>query len=128
MLTRTGSGTREIDITQPERAADRTDRPPTSQPHHTGQPDRAGEPGTHVHDRTDIAIRLDGSPAPADAHESISAGTTVEVLCRFDDRWTTGFTVVDVADDGYRLRRRSDGSILPAWFPADQIRPAPPAA
>ena len=53
----------------------------------------------------------------------IGAGTTVEVHCRFDQRWTTGFTVVDVSDLGYRIRRTSDGSVLPAWFPREQLRP-----
>ncbi len=53
----------------------------------------------------------------------MGAGTTVEVHCRFDDRWTTGFTVVEAAEAGYRLRRTSDGAVLPAWFPPEQIRP-----
>jgi hypothetical protein len=53
----------------------------------------------------------------------IDAGTTVEVRSRFDQRWTTGFTVADVADEGYRLRRQSDGTVLPAWFPREQLRP-----
>lgn len=53
----------------------------------------------------------------------IGAGTTVEVHCRFDQRWTTGFTVVDVSELGYRIRRTSDGSVLPAWFPREQLRP-----
>lgn len=53
----------------------------------------------------------------------IDAGTTVEVRSRFDQRWTRGFTVVDVTDEGYLLRRQSDGSVLPAWFPREQLRP-----
>ena len=53
----------------------------------------------------------------------IDAGTTVEVKSRFDQRWTRGFTVADVADEGYRLRRQSDGTVLPAWFPREQLRP-----
>lgn len=58
-----------------------------------------------------------------DLTSHIGEGTTVEVQSRFDDRWTRGFTVVDVTDEGYRLRRQSDGSVLPAWFPREQLRP-----
>jgi hypothetical protein len=53
----------------------------------------------------------------------IDAGTTVEVRSRFDQRWTKGFTVADVTEEGYLLRRQSDGTVLPAWFPREQIRP-----
>lgn len=52
----------------------------------------------------------------------IGVGSAVEVHSRFDQRWTTGFTVVEAAEQGYRLRRTSDGSILPAWFPGAQVR------
>lgn len=47
----------------------------------------------------------------------LDAGTTVEVQCRFDQRWSGGFTVVDVTDEGYRIRRQSDGSVLPVVPP-----------
>lgn len=53
---------------------------------------------------------------------SISVGSPVEVRSRFDDRWIHGFSVAGVGDDGYQLRRLSDGSILPVWFPADAVR------
>lgn len=49
-------------------------------------------------------------------------GVPVEVRNRFDDRWCHGFSVAEVGDDAYQLRRLSDGSILPAWFPADMVR------
>ncbi|HPU39921.1 MAG TPA: hypothetical protein PLS63_10125 [Microthrixaceae bacterium] len=58
----------------------------------------------------------------------LGAGTTVEVHSGFDQRWTRGFTVVDVTDAGYLLRRQSDGSVLPAWFPLEQVRPLPRSA
>ncbi|MBS1838613.1 MAG: hypothetical protein JST64_13055 [Actinobacteria bacterium] len=61
--------------------------------------------------------------APDEVIPVMGVGTVVEVHCRFDQRWTTGFTVVEVADDGYRLRRTSDGAVLPAWFPREQVRP-----
>lgn len=113
MATRTGTAIQVIDVAvPPHRRADR--------------PDGRDEPGTDVQDRTDIVIRLGRPPDVADAPATIRSGASVEVLCRFDGRWTAGFTVVDVSDAGYRLRRRSDGSVLPAWFPHDQVRPAPP--
>ena len=52
----------------------------------------------------------------------------VEVRCRFGDRWVDGFEVADVVDDGssfrYRLRRRSDGAVLPTLFEARNVRRA----
>jgi hypothetical protein len=53
----------------------------------------------------------------------------VEVFVPFDRRWVSGFELADVetAADGatsFRLRRRSDGSVLPAALPPDRVRPA----
>ncbi|HET9729815.1 MAG TPA: hypothetical protein VFR41_10365, partial [Acidimicrobiia bacterium] len=56
-----------------------------------------------------------------DGHE-----TVVEVRCRFGDRWVDGFeiceTIHDEAGERYRLRRRSDGTVLPELFAADAVR------
>lgn len=45
---------------------------------------------------------------------------------RFDDHWARGFEVCDSVDeDGHvrhRLRRRSDGSILPVLFAEEDVR------
>ncbi len=57
----------------------------------------------------------------------LPVGVPVEVRNRFDDRWTHGFSVAVVDEDAYQLRRLSDGSILPAWFPASMVRPDPMA-
>jgi hypothetical protein len=51
----------------------------------------------------------------------------VEVRSSFEQRWTRGFEVSEVlqADEGerrYRVRRRSDGSILPVTFSDDDLR------
>jgi hypothetical protein len=50
----------------------------------------------------------------------------VEVRCRFGDRWVTGFEVCEVIrlDDStrYRLRRRSDGSVIPTLFAEKDLR------
>jgi hypothetical protein len=51
-------------------------------------------------------------------------GTEVEVRRRFDQAWSRGFSVVDQTPGGYRLRRESDGAILPVAFPHQDLRPA----
>ncbi len=53
----------------------------------------------------------------------LATGTEVEVLTRFERHWTTGFEIVAFAGDGFILRRRSDGAVLPASFSADEVRP-----
>src|SRR5690348_3641474 len=57
----------------------------------------------------------------------VRPGTRVEVRSRFEDRWTRGFEVSEVLErsDGspeYRVRRRSDNSILPVTFTDDDLR------
>lgn len=53
-------------------------------------------------------------------------GTRVEVRSRFDQRWSRGFEVTEVVDNGgnrrYRIRRRSDGSLLPVLFGPAELR------
>ena len=52
-------------------------------------------------------------------------GADVEVRCRFDNHWTRGFEIASVQQETYLLRRRSDGSVLPAAFRPTDIRPLP---
>jgi hypothetical protein len=49
-------------------------------------------------------------------------GTRVEVRSRFDGEWTSGFEVAEVTDEGYRIRRLSDGTVLPSAFTGDDVR------
>lgn len=55
-------------------------------------------------------------------------GTHVEVRSRFEQRWSRGFEVAELVTDHddaaprYRVRRRSDGSLLPVLFDADDLR------
>jgi len=51
-------------------------------------------------------------------------GTPVQVRPRFEETWTDGFTVAGRDDDGYRLRRESDGATLPCSFADEAVRPA----
>lgn len=64
--------------------------------------------------------------APGTAIHHIPPRDGVEVRCRFGDRWVTGFEVCEVIrfDDEtrYRLRRRSDGSVLPTLFDEKDLR------
>jgi hypothetical protein len=73
------------------------------------------------------AIDIRTSAAPATHSTELSVGAAVEVRSRFDQRWTHGFSIAEVGrseagDETYLLRRLSDGSVLPAWFPVDMLR------
>ena len=50
----------------------------------------------------------------------------MEVRSRFDQAWARGFEVAEqvAADEElrYRVRRRSDGSVLPALFADHEVR------
>lgn len=56
----------------------------------------------------------------------VKQGTRVEVRSRFDERWARGFEVAEVVEEGdaarYKVRRRSDGSVLPTLFVDDEVR------
>lgn len=63
------------------------------------------------------------SPGP------LSADGRIEVRSQFGNRWVSGFAVHEVilGDDGsvgYRLRRGTDGFVLPAVFPESDVRAA----
>lgn len=62
------------------------------------------------------------SPTTAVVTHQVHPGTSVEVLSNFSGRWVPGFNVVEVAEQGYRLRRRSDHAVLPVWFGPDEVR------
>ena len=64
----------------------------------------------------EVAERLDPT-------EALPPGTRVEVRKRFDASWAHGFEVVSLGEDGYRLRRLSDGFELPADFSEEEVRP-----
>ncbi len=53
----------------------------------------------------------------------ITPGTPVEVRSTFDLGWKRGFVVADVDATGYRLRRLSDGAVLPVSFSPEAVRP-----
>ena len=53
-------------------------------------------------------------------------GEGVQVRNRFDGNWVQGFEVADVEDGDdeqlFRLRRRSDGAVLPELFRETDVR------
>lgn len=63
----------------------------------------------------------------ADTMRRMERGSRVEVRSTYDNRFARGFEIVDVVGENgespsYRVRRRSDGSVLPKLFPADDVR------
>jgi hypothetical protein len=46
----------------------------------------------------------------------------VEVRTSFNDLWASGFEVAEQTPGGYRLRRVSDGTVLPREFSAEDLR------
>jgi hypothetical protein len=62
----------------------------------------------------------------------LGPGTRVEVRNGYGSSWARGFVVTDVDSDGdaehYRLRRVSDGQVLPEAFEPDELRLEGPAA
>ncbi|MEY2404815.1 MAG: hypothetical protein QOD38_2366 [Acidimicrobiaceae bacterium] len=58
------------------------------------------------------------------ADEELSPGDKVEVRRRFDAQWARGFEVVEITAAGVRVRRTSDGEVLPADFSEEDVRPA----
>ncbi|MCC7077845.1 MAG: hypothetical protein IT198_12025 [Acidimicrobiia bacterium] len=57
----------------------------------------------------------------------MKAGTKVEVRSQFDHAWASGFVVEETIGEGeavvaYRVRRLSDGMVLPREFPREEVR------
>ena len=65
---------------------------------------------------------LRNSPPPTLVSGPLPTGTDVEVWCRSYDTWVTGFAIVDASPDGFRVKRHSDGSELPAVFALQDVR------
>ncbi|MBV9409963.1 MAG: hypothetical protein JO148_00080 [Acidimicrobiia bacterium] len=56
-------------------------------------------------------------------HPHWSTGTPVMVRNRFDGAWVAGFELVDIKEQTYGVRRRSDHVVLPARFDASEVAP-----
>lgn len=64
------------------------------------------------------------TPSTMRVGAALPDGTDVEVWCRSYDTWVTGFAVIDTTPDGCRVRRHSDGAVLPALFSPQDVRPS----
>ena len=62
------------------------------------------------------------TPLDAAKTSSFRTGTEVEVLTRYEGHWASGFAIASVDHDRFRLRRHSDGVVLPVSFSANQLR------
>jgi hypothetical protein len=74
---------------------------------------------------SDMAMVGDPSmdaPGPDPRPGAYPASTRVEVRNNFDGSWSKGFEVAEVTERGYRIRRASDGSVLPTEFEATEVR------
>ncbi len=49
-------------------------------------------------------------------------GQPVEVYSTFEQVWIDGFVIADKRPDGYRLRRLSDGAVLPSPAAPQDLR------
>jgi hypothetical protein len=67
------------------------------------------------------AMPEDQGPAEH-ARPALAVGTEVEVRTGYDRSWAPGFQIAEVTETGYRLRRASDRTTLPAVFPFDDVR------
>ncbi len=54
---------------------------------------------------------------------AFAVGTAVDVKNRYVRSWSSGFEIAGHVDDGYLIRRLSDGSILPDALAYDEVRP-----
>ena len=53
---------------------------------------------------------------------SLDVGDHVEVHTTFNNAWVNGFEIAEVLPEGYRVRRTSDGSLLPAYTSESDLR------
>lgn len=76
---------------------------------------------------TPRAVQASAPPEPQPGSARYGRAQRVRVRNRFDGAWCAGFEVAGVVagDEGrppsYQLRRLSDGTVLPAQFPEDDL-------
>ncbi|MEY2430919.1 MAG: hypothetical protein QOC92_644 [Acidimicrobiaceae bacterium] len=57
----------------------------------------------------------------------LQVGECVELHTRFNDSWVPGFEIAEVVADRYRVRRTSDGTVLPDLTGESDLRVASPS-
>ena len=78
--------------------------------------------GAQVPDVGDVRQAGTSTTTPNDVSDDLQPGSVVEVRRRFDRAWARGFEVIDGDGHSFRLRRNSDGAVLPVSFPATDLR------
>ena len=53
----------------------------------------------------------------------LQIGDQVDVHTKFVDSWVAGFEIAELIAEGYRVRRESDGSLLPGYTSELDVRP-----
>jgi hypothetical protein len=70
---------------------------------------------------------IESTTRPGTIGLALLAGTPVEVQNRFTASWCGGFEIVEAVPDPvcihYRIRRTSDGTIIPDLFGETHVRP-----
>jgi hypothetical protein len=69
--------------------------------------------GPHQYDG---GVSTGGAALDSNARSPLSPGTRVDVRNRYQGTWARGFEVAECTEDGYRIRRLSDGSVLGELF------------
>jgi len=55
----------------------------------------------------------------------VRLGEHVEVYSAFEQNWSTGFEIAEVQEDGFAVRRTSDGALLPHTTSPRDLRSVP---
>jgi hypothetical protein len=63
-----------------------------------------------------------GESTDVSSRTPLAPGTKVDVRNRYQGTWVRGFEIAEVTEDGYRIRRLSDGSTLAELFVRDDVR------
>lgn len=71
------------------------------------------------------AVMLAGVVLDHPSEVDLRAGTHVELHSSFNDSWVPGFEIAESDSSGYRVRRATDGSVLPGHVSAADLRVDP---
>ena len=61
-------------------------------------------------------------PPETERHRALPPHLRVQVRCRYNGGWVSGFEVVETGPSGYWLRRTSDRAALPVEVGAGDVR------
>jgi hypothetical protein len=65
---------------------------------------------------------MDDVPPETERHRALPPHVRVQVRCRYNGGWVSGFEIVETGHTGYWLRRSSDRAALPVEFRPDDVR------